>query len=435
MALFDFLKSKRSSSATLSNSAGSANVTVDRLAIAQLRELSQAFGGFNANFPTKQSEQIAMVYSCVSLLADNISKCPLEVVQVTNNKVTPLTNHILFNQLKYEPSSIYSAQDWLKMLVVLRELRGNVFFQINSGSFDLIDPDKLDSADVKGGAIFYSSSRDKEVSFRQDEVLHFKGISKDGFYGLSKISSLKNELQTYYKSTKTLDSIYSNGMNSRVYLEPVSDRSTTTEKQDEKIADMQNKYAGYSNQSSLLVVPNLFTLKTFTIPREDQAILASASFSDETIASVFGCPIYLLKFNPTVAIKLSEIKDYFIKTTLDSYMTSIENELSDKLLDFDDRNKGISIRFDRSKLYDNDIAFLTPSMVQLVNAGIINRNEARTELGFEPDTNPNMDKNTVQVQNISIQDTDFANHPLTASKVPVDNKLKSDPTMNETKDN
>ena len=430
MAFKDFFI-KRAAVPTINNDAGISNVIVDRIAVQQLQQLNTFNGGFNANFPAKQSEQIGMVYSCVDLLASNIAKCPLEVVQVKNNKVTPLTNHILFNQLKYKPSKIYSAQDWIKMLVVLREFRGNSFFQINSGSFDLINPDTLDTADVKGGAIFYSSSRDKNISVRQDEVLHFKGISKDGFFGLSKISSLKNEIQTNFKASKTLDSIYSNGLNSRVYLEPVSDRATTSEKQEEKILDLQSKYAGYANQSSLLVVPNLFTLKSFTIPREDLAILATINASDETIASVFGVPIYLLKFNPTVAIKLGEIKDFFIRTTLDSYMTSIENELSDKLLDFDDRNNGISIKFDRSSLYENDIAFLTPSMVSLVGAGILSRNEAREELGFETDANPNMDKTTMQVQNVSLQDTDFTQHPLMA-KNNIDNNLKTDDTTNPT---
>lgn len=412
---------EETSKRSFTNNFTTSQVTVDRLPFAQLKKLNDALGGYNANFDLSQAlGKISIVNQSVRLIADNVSKCDLEVIKSDGKTTQQLTNHPLYDQLKYQPSTIFSSKNWLSNLLTVLNLHGNAYYQINSGSLDLIDCDLIDKAEIKGGKIFYSSSKNKTLNLRQDEVLHFK-INSDSVFGLSPLKAVNLQVQNFYKSQKNIDSTYSQGMNSRVYLDPIADFKATTEKQDEMIEKIKSESAGYTN-AGILVSPFGYNLKSFQIPREDQEILLTSEFSEEAIAAAFFVPILLIKPNPSIAVNLKDLKQLF-QEHLINLMAIVEDELNNKLLTIEDRKAGIEIRFNKSKLYVNDLTLMTTPLNTLVTSGIITRNEAREQLGYDHSDEPVMNQFTAQIQNATVDSLTADKHPL-LNQNSVDNKLK-----------
>jgi phage portal protein BeeE len=179
-------ESKRSST----NNFQQQNTAVGRLAFEQLRKLNESFGGGNADFDIKQAAaKISIVNSCLRLIVNKISACELEIVKFDGKKTVVLTDHYLYNQLRYQPSTIFSNRNWIGNLVTVESIYGNSYFEINDGSFDPIESTLIDRAIIKDGKIFYQSSKDKDINYRQDEILHFKSFG-EGIFGLSRLESV-----------------------------------------------------------------------------------------------------------------------------------------------------------------------------------------------------------------------------------------------------
>lgn len=358
----------------------------------------QAFNIGAGNFDLTKAELISTIYTCISILASNMSRLPVLIYKEQANNKTIDKSHYYYSSLRYQPQSIYSYQNWISLVVSHLYFCGNAYAIINGKELVLVNPDDV-SISVVGNTMWYLVEG-FERPFRHSEILHFKLLSKDGIYGLNPIQSLKSEINLQYKSEKTTDTLFTNNTFSTKYLEVDFETalSTTKVKKDEYLEKMQNEIAGYTNAGSIMVVPPMYKLKELKINPSDLNFLEIAGYTESSIAAHFGIPIFLLGKSNSNYSNFEQQTLNFKNQVLGGLSNIIRCELEAKLLSIDERINGSSIEFDFKPLMDTDIQTRATVAKTLNNMGALSPNEVRKEFNLERIDQPAMDKYYSQIQ-------------------------------------
>ncbi len=386
------------------------NLTVGRIAEINKASIAQASNPSNPDFKLKEAEKISTVYACLRILSDNISRLPLNVLYDDGKTKTLATDHRYYKSLKYNPTVWQTYQTWISTVIVHLYLRGNAYCAINpDGTLEIIHPDLIDDVDMFAGELwYYSKALDKIFNYKQ--ILHFKLLSKDGLRGLSPIKSMANEIQIYYKSTKTIENNYSQGSNSKIYLKPVTDQFSNP-KIKELIEEFQKNSGGYQNAGLAGVIPLLHDLQVVTIPREDVAILESTKFSEATICSVMQVPVWMIR--PDVNMPFNTFEQArlnFVNNVLGSVINILEASLNDRLLTTDERDQGYRIEFDKKVLFDVDFNTKANVYKTLASMAVVSPNETRRAFGLDALPEENASYHYTQMQMIPIEKIDYENY-------------------------
>ncbi|SKC53552.1 phage portal protein [Ohtaekwangia koreensis] len=358
----------------------------------------QAFNIGTGNFDLNKAELISTVYTCISILASNMSRLPVVIYNENGNNKTINKQHYYYSSLRYQPQSIYSYQNWMSLVVAQLFFMGNSYGIINGKELLLVNPDDV-SISIVGGNMWYLIEG-FEKPFRHSEILHFKLLSKDGVYGLNPIQSLKSEINLQYKSEKTTDTLFTNNTFSTKYFEVDFETalSTTKAKKDEYLEKIQGELAGYSNAGQMLVVPPMYRLKELKINPSDLNFLEIAGYTESSIAALFGIPIFLLGKSNSNYTNFEQQTLNFKNQVLGSICNIIRCELEAKLLSIQERINGATIEFDFKPLMDTDMTTRANVAKTLNNMGALSPNEVRKEFNLERIDNPEMDKYYAQVQ-------------------------------------
>jgi HK97 family phage portal protein len=365
---------------------------------------NKILGKVNGDFNVKSPELASIIFTCIAIKANNISRLPLGIWQDTGNEKVKLTNHDFYSTLRYNPQEYYSVDNWLKILITHLNLCGNAFAYINHRrrSLDIIHPDLIKDIKIKNDVLWYYTEMGV---IKYDEILHFKGISKDGLTGLNPIASLRTELNLNYKSGKTLDSLYSKNVHSTKYIQQQAGLTTINQKMTELADNFREQYAGAENAGEMIVVPPLFELKELRMNVDDVRFLETNRFTRNSVASLYGIPEFMVSEQQYAGN--FENQSLILKNTLASDIHIIQSELNNKLLTHQERNRGCVIEFDVHGLVETDLITKVNTLKILKDAGIITPNEGRKSLGMTVQSDENMNKTYMQIQYVPVQGNNF----------------------------
>jgi HK97 family phage portal protein len=360
-------------------------------------------GGINANTNLNESEKISAVYTCISILADTVSKLPISIKNYDG-----IVKDDLYKVLNYKPNSMQNRQVFYSTIVSHLYFAGNCYVKINRNNvgevanLQILPINYFDKIkEVKGKLWYYNSKLDKV--YRGEDLLHFKLLSKDGITGLSPIQALKLELNLNEKSKKTVDSFYSKNAQSTKVLEFVGN-SGSNKKIDEAIEAFENKYAGYDNSGNAIVIPPSFNLKELKLSVEDAKFLQTAEFSEKSVAALFKVPVFMLGHSDSNYSTFEQQLLAFHNNTISSILSIITTELEFKLLSDAQIIQEYQIEFDTEKLAGVTLADKISYYKTLRDIGVLTPNQVAKKLGYEEVDNKYMNMHTMQSQYIFIED-------------------------------
>jgi HK97 family phage portal protein len=368
---------------------------------------NKILGKVNGDFNTKSPELASIIYTCIAIKTNNISRLPLGLWQDTGNEKVKLVNHEFYPTLRYNPQNYYSVDNWLKIIITHLNLCGNAFAYINhrKRTLDIIHPDLIKDIKIKGDTLWYYLENGSVIKF--DEILHFKGISKDGITGLNPIASLRTELNLNHKSAKTLDSLYSKNVYSQKYIQ-LQQGVTTKNDNIKNMADsFKDDYAGAEQAGEVIVVPPLFELKELKMSVDDIKFLETNRYTRNAIAALYGIPEFMV--SEQMYAGNFENQSLILKNTLASDINIIQSELNNKLLTYQERNRGCIIEFDVHGLVETDLMTKVNALKILKDAGVATPNECRKALNMPVIDDENMNKTYMQLQYVPIQGNTFEN--------------------------
>jgi HK97 family phage portal protein len=341
---------------------------------------------YGKNFDLSAADKIATVYTCVDILSKTLAKLPCEkYIENNKGKEKDKSSH-LYSLLHYAPNNYTSSQAFFQALETNRNLRGNSFAHVHRNKYngkaerlEIILPWQVKNYIIIEGDLFYhvqlNKESDKLTVVSAFDLLHFKGITRDGVWGLNPIEALKLNLSSTHKGLTTIDSFYDNNANSpRALKSSVSGANQKTML--EAVKQFNNDFAGAENSGLMLPLPPNTEIQELKLNFADAQFIETVKFNANQIAALYGIPAHMV--GNTEASKFNNVEQMSIEfkgNTISPIARMYRQELEMKLLTPQQRANGESIEFNLNAMIETDHQTRFEGYYKLFQCGAISPND------------------------------------------------------------
>lgn len=283
-----------------------------------------------------QAIRISIVYTCILVRAESLSSLPASVLQANAQGSQPAYTHPVYYLIHNRPNPFQSACDFWKSVSAHIDLFGNSFAIISySGRFQpkeiklVPDPCAVQVKETSSGECYYEFNG-KE--YKDYEMLHFKDMSLDGYYGLSKIKINADTLG--YSSKLRLFGRNAIGTKPPGYF-TTEQPFDLLKKQEE---GLQKGWRENIDAGNTPFLPLGLKYMNLQINPGEAQYLEAITATKEDICGIFRVPPTLVQDYSRATFANAEQQDLvFIKYTMLPLITNIEQECNSKL--FSEANK------------------------------------------------------------------------------------------------
>jgi HK97 family phage portal protein len=286
--------------------------------------------GIDYDLGSNQAMRIATVFTCVLVRAESLSTLPVNVMQSKRTGSVVAYNHPAYNLVHNKPNPFQTASSFWKTVSAHIDLHGNCFCIVKySGRFqptriDLIDdPNAVQILQTESGGAIYEYNGNR---YQDYEILHFKDLSLDGFYGCSKI---KYNASTVNYAGK-LKRYGTNAIDQKPPGYFTTEQNYDVVKRSE--VKLQESWSNNITEGKTPLLP--FGLKWINtqINPDDAQYLEAIGATKEDIYGIFRVPPTLAQNYDRATFANAEQQDLvFVKHTLLPIITNIEQECNAKL--------------------------------------------------------------------------------------------------------
>ena len=336
------------------------------------------------------NDLIASVFTCEKILAETLSKLPLEIYQ-SNEDLGKIKqkNHSLYRILHNYPNQYSTSTSFFSTLEKHRNHYGNAFAKIIRNrvgkvqSLEIVHPKYITGYKLhKGNLYFYFDDGENQEVINNENILHFKFLSEDGLFGLNPLQVLYSELDNIFQGKTVLNKAYRNNMNTeRVIETPSLNMNTANAKA--SLDELRKEHSGAANTGKTPVLPAGF--KMISLPKvsmQDAQILESINYSKKDIAALYGVPNSMLGMDGQSYNSIEQMTLNFKTNTLQYIARIYRQELERKLLSDAELNQGITIEFNLSALVETDMKTRIEYLSKLFQMGVLPQNEIARIEGF-----------------------------------------------------
>lgn len=344
----------------------------------------------------KNSLNQATIFACLRILSDTISKLPIKIYK-KNNGVKKVTDYYLEPLLKLRPNPYMSSSDFWKCIEVQRNIFGNSYVAIecdSKGKIKALYP--LDSSKMQiyiddvgllnsNNKIWYlyTDNLGQKHKFRNDEILHFKGLTTDGLIGISVISKLKHLIENGKNSEKYINNFFKNGLQVKGLVQYVGDLDSKAEEIFR--TEFERMSSGLKNAHRIAMLPIGYQFQPIGQKLVDAQFLENTQLTIRQIAAAFGVKMHQLNdLDKATHTNIAEQQREFYIDTLQSILTMYEQELVYKLFLNTEIIKGYYLKFNVDSILRADIKTRYESYRIGVQGGFITANEVRELEEKEP---------------------------------------------------
>lgn len=356
--------------------------------------LARALGIEVHGLPSSKAKE-ATFYTCLRILSDTVSKVPLKMYKETANGTEKATGHYLYNKLKLRPNKNMSASDFWKMVEYQRNYYGQsvvVIETLPNGKVNGLHPLNMEFTEVwmddagiigKDASYWYVykhqvGERIQEFKFHSDEVLHFKGMTKDGIQGMAVKDYLATNIENLQYGTKYTNEYFKGGLQAKGILQYTGD---VDEVGMNRLKERFEKMAtGMNNVGKILPVPVGFSFQTLNTSMADAQFFENMKLSMQQIASAFGIKNHQL--NDLSGAKFNNVasqNDEFYRDTLLPIFTAYEMELTYKLLTTKEIEEGMFFQFNVDVILRTSLETRYKAYNDGINGGFLTPNEVRAK--------------------------------------------------------
>lgn len=336
----------------------------------------------NLPFDSEKSDKISTIYTCIKILADTISRMPLNIYEDAGNGKIVKKNDYRYPILHYQPNNWTTQQTFFAALEYWRNLKGNSFARIyrNNGkvrSLVLLSPSKVKDYKIVNDQLYYLIEDDegKIEPINSSEILHFKCITKDGIWGLNPIEALRQNLSITYQGFQTIDNFYrNNAMTPKIIKSTVP--NTKQDAMIKALDEFNAKYAGAAKAGNAAILPPNTDIVDLKLNLADVEFINTIKFNAQQIAALYGVPPHMVgileatKYNNVEYMMLE-----FKASTLASIGRMYRQELESKLLTTEERLNGVSIEFNFNALMETDSKTRVENLRTLQGMGVVTPND------------------------------------------------------------
>jgi len=285
---------------------------------------------------------VAAVHACVQLIAESIASLPLAPYQrMTDGSKEIDSTHSLYRVLHSQANQVQTSFEFREQFISSCLLTGNGYalkvLDGMGGVSELIclHPDLVTPIRLTNGRVRYEVSTDSGTKkYTQDEILHLRYRSKDGFTGLSPITIARDTIGTALAQQEYEGSFYKHGATLSGALKH------PTKLTQDGMANLKNTfrdtYSGTGNAFKVIVLEEGMEFQPISMSQQDAQFVESRKLTLEDIARIYRIP------PPAIGIlhdatysNITEQSRSLVMHTLRPWLVRIEQAMNMALLSLD----------------------------------------------------------------------------------------------------
>ncbi len=317
-----------------------------------------------------------IVSACASLDFDIKDKINDGVVGAVRAKT-------LNTLLNYRPNPFQSTQEFRDNIFTDFILEGNIFLYYD-GTFlyHLPAANVQIQSDPKVHIAGYTYNN--HIKFTPEEIIHVKDLSSESIYrGTSRLASADRNIKILYKMQNFQDQFFENGAVSGMIL--TTDNTLSQSAKDKTILNWTQKYSPKNGARKPMILDSGLKPSPFAAPSfQEMDFDTSIERHDTKILKSLGVPPILLDGGNNANIS-PNLRLFYLETVL-PIVTKLTSAL-ERYFGYDLAPITANVSALQPELKDVAAYYTT-----LVNGGVLTPNEARVELRYEKDKDPESDK-------------------------------------------
>lgn len=387
-------------------------------------------GAWQSNTVTATESIVAhsAVFSCVTLIASDVAKMRLRLVQQDERTgVWSETENPAYSPVLRKPNGWQNRIQFMTWWVISKLVHGNTYVLkrrdqrgVITGLY-ILDPRSVRVLVGPQGDVFYALSPDNLSSLQLSTTVPAREIIHDRMIplyhplvGVSPIHACAmaaiQGLQIQSNSTK----LFTNGSRPGGIL--TAPGSISPETAERLKTYWETNFAG-DNFGKLAVAGDGLKYESIAINPEDMQLIEQLKWTAETVCSCFHVPAYMIGVGPPPNYNnIEALNQQYYSQCLQGIVESIELALDEGL----ELKKPYGTEFDLDDLLRMDSATMMNTIQSGVNAGVLKPNEGRAKLNLPPVRGG--DTPYLQEQNFSLAALDRRDkaEPVTSQAVPAD---------------
>lgn len=333
---------------------------------------------------------VPTVWACVNLLAKSFAMMPFRLYRPRGQGKGRelITKHWLYRLIAKAPNKFQSPFEWRQMIEGHLALRGNAFNQIlANGRGEVVEllplhPDRMQMEFLPGGdyRYIYTDQFGKRHVYLPSEIWHLRGLSSDGYVGLSPIEVGREAIGESLAMQSYASRFYANDARPGGWIEYEGKFGSLNAKTE--FRDSWQKLQGGANSRKVAVLEKGMKYHELTLNNADSQFVEARARKPAEIASLWGIPPH--KVNDLSKSTNNNIEHQDIEFwggCMLARAKSWESSLEFFLLG---EEEGLDTEFSFRELIRADSKSRGERIRSLVLAGVMAPNEGREEEGLDP---------------------------------------------------
>lgn len=342
------------------------------------------------------AESLPAVMNAVTVISEAIASMPCYLYRVRNHQGTEsrewLSEHPVDYLLNEKPNDCQTPFQFKRTLMRHCLLSGNAYAVIvwgEDGQPQSLHPYPPAAVTIKQLAehrYAYTVTEPysgKVTSYLQEEMLHLRYATDNGFMGRSPMTVCREALGLGLAQQRHGASIMKDGMmaagiiKSGEWLDSVKGQKTL---------EALERYKGARNAGKTPVLEGNMQYEKLGMSNQDAEWLASRRFTIEDIARMFNIsPIFLQEYSNSTYSNFSEASRALLTITMRPWLANFEQQIKAALL-FSTPQSGIryQVEFDTADLLRASPCERFQSYETAIKSGVMSPNEAREREGLSP---------------------------------------------------
>jgi len=288
---------------------------------------------------------VAAVHACVQLIAETVASLPLAPYRRTEDGGKIVDNmHPLYRVLHDQANPVQTAMEFREQLIASCLLTGNGYALKELDGRGAVTqllplhPSQVRPVKLVNGRVRYEFTPPQGGTQRytQDEILHVRYRSTDGFTGLSPISIARTTVGLALAQSSFESSFYKNGATIGMALK--HPQRLTVDQITNIQESFERNYSGTSNAFRMIILEEGMDLQTIGMSMLDAQFVESRKLTLEDVARIYRIP------PPAIGIlsdatysNITEQSRSLVMHTLRPWLVRIEQAMNASLLTQDGR--------------------------------------------------------------------------------------------------
>lgn len=352
------------------------------------------------------------VYSCVTLIASDVAKCNIRLVEQDDNGIWVPIQSASFSPVLRKPNRYQNRIKFYEQWVVSKLLHGNTYVLKQRDSrgvvmaLYILDPCRVKPLIGPDGGVYYEIHRDNLSGIEQDtvtvpgdEIIHDVMVPLyHPLCGVSPLTACGLAASQGLHIQRNSARFFQNGSQPGGVLTAPGIIDDTTA---QRLKDYWDANYTGANSGKVAVLGDGLKYEQMMINAVDSQLIEQLKWSGEVVCSTFHVPAYKVGVGPAPAYNNIEALDQqYYAQCLQKLFECIELCLDEGLGLVDVPGKTYGTEFDLDDLLRMDTATLVEAESKAVGAGIKKPNESRRRLNLAPVTGG--DTPYLQQQNYSL---------------------------------